>query len=160
MEEIIIYIAGLIAGILSVLLVYYYNKYTEVLEENSSLTKENNSLSTKLLRKKRYDRKASLVWDDWHIKDNTNYKWSVTLYMNVIALSETNPNLYHFEIESIYSQNPNDPWSVKEYSDYFKKETNGGWFDISTINSKYKFNWITNQSKEEIRDSKLEELGL
>jgi hypothetical protein len=160
MAEIYLYIVGIVTGMFMILTSYYYSKYSDSLKENEKLVDENKKLNDKLSLRKRYEKKASIIWDTWHKKDSPNYTWAVTLYLKVVAMSDTNPNMFKFEVESHYSQNPNDGWSVNDYSNKFYEVTNDGWLDITIIRSNMKFNWISTHSIEEMRDSKLEDLGI
>jgi hypothetical protein len=61
-----------------------------------------------------------------------------------------------FEIISHASEENTDPWSIKEYKDWFNKNYGGGWIQLDNKN----LEWITVLSKSESRDIKLKELGI
>lgn len=164
------YLTGALTAFLGALLWIKSNKISGLkqkiknLEKNiNDLSEENNSLKAFKQKRTSKERKAVIIWDGWHKEKDPSYKWPVTFDLTVIASSESNPNLYQFWVDSIVNANKNpDSWGLKEYGDYFYRETNGGWMDISKISTygKIQFTWVLINTKEDIRDDKLEQLGI
>lgn len=169
MNNIYFYITGLLTAFFA-FLSWYYAKNIKTLKNNilglnkekDELIRENSDLKSFKERRKSKQRKAVFIWDGWHKEKDPSYKWKVTFNLKEVARSESNPNLYQFEVESIISGNDrgNDTWGLKQYSECFIREMNGGWMDVSRFNNNKKFHWVITESKEVLRDDKLEELGI
>lgn len=147
---------------------WYYAKNIKSLKVNiNSLTKEkekliseNKDLKAFKERRKSKQRKAFLVWSDIYELNKPSVKWSVTFYLKEVSTSDSNPNLVQFEVESFFSNRDNETLGLQDYTEFFMKKSNGGWIDTKNFNFNQKFDWIVAESKDAIREDKLDELGI
>jgi hypothetical protein len=141
MIYIIIYISGIITTLSLIGFFYQLSKSKEL---------EKNQLPKSIKPEKRT---ATYIWDGWHYSDNPSKKWSVNFELREVAISEDETKS-KFEVISVYSEELNDKWTIKEYSDYFMKKKGGGWLDTNSS----ELTWIKTTSRSEERNKKIEEI--
>jgi hypothetical protein len=152
------YLTGILTSLFAVLYFYTLSKLKRKDKEYNNLLDENKSL--KIFKDKRKQRMAVFSWPGWHNTKNPQHTWSVTFNLKEIARSENDPNMYQFEVISVISAEKKDTWGLKEYRDYFNREgIGGGWINLRNLGT-CKFHWVTTDTKENLRDDKLEELGI
>lgn len=159
MENIYFYISGFVTAVFAILTLYYSNAFrkaknqiSEILSDKEAQSKELQKLIEYKESKTRY---ADYIWEGWCNSKTPHEKYGVVFHLKQIAKSESNPYLFKFEVVSILSQQKNDAWGTKEYSEYFYKEK-AGWLDTSKLGKN--FNWIVSKTKEEERDDKIDEI--
>lgn len=152
MENIYFYISGFVTAVFAILTLYYSNALRKAKKQISKILSENKALIEYKESKTRY---ADYIWEGWFNSKTPSEKYGVVFHLKQIAKSESNPYLFKFEVVSILSQQKNDAWGTKEYSEYFYKEK-AGWLDTSKLGKN--FNWIVSKTKEEERDDKIDEI--
>ena len=162
MEIIYFWMSGLLTGVATMIAFIKQSKYkkqltinNKILDVNKKLNSKLEDLSFKLTSKTTKERFADYMWQGWYPTAKPTEKYAVIFHLKQIAKSEEKPNLFKFEVVSVLSQQKNDAWGLKEYSDYFYKNY-GGWLDVSKLGKD--FNWIVTQTKQEIRDDKINEI--
>jgi hypothetical protein len=167
MSNIYFYIAGLATSFFAFLAWYYAmsiktHKLTidTLTKEKYNLIKENADLRLFKEKRKSKQRRGVLTWSGWHKTKDPSNKWTITLNLKEVAKSESDPNLYQFEVESVFSPEPKDQWNYDEYNNYFLRQHSNGWLNITRLASNQHFHWVINETKEDLRDDKLEQLGI
>lgn len=155
MEAIYFWIAGLLTGVFGMVAITKHQMYKKLLNINKKLNHKLEDTSTKLAKKTTKERFADYMWQGWFPSTKPTEKYAVLFHLKQIGKSEEKPNYFKFEVISVLSQQKNDAWGLKEYSDYFYKNY-GGWLDVSKLGKD--FNWIVTQSKQEIRDERINEI--
>jgi hypothetical protein len=156
------YLTGILTSLFAVLYFYTLSKLKTKNKKYSNLLAENKSLKTFKDRRLSKQRLAVFKWPGWHAIKNPQHTWSVTFNLKEIARSETDPDMYQFEVISVISADKQDTWGLEEYRDYFNREgLGGGWINLRDAGTNGKsFHWVTTDTKENLRDDKLEELGI
>lgn len=168
-EEVLFYILGFVTAIYFIRAANWKSKYKKLLSEKDDKDKDILKLKEKVTSLSKYKeereskkRRARLVTTGWHHSSETNNPnkktWDVVFELKEIALSVDEENKSKFEVIDVFSKNTDgdDAWGKANYSDWFMKNKGGGW-----INTKGKnFEWVTHLSTSEMRDDKLDELGI
>lgn len=159
MENLYFYISGFVTAVFFILSIYYSNAFRKAKKEISKILSDKEAQSKELQKlieyKESKTRYADYIWEGWYNTKTPHEKYGVVFHLKQIAKSEDNPNLFKFEVVSILSQEKNDPWTIKDYSEYFYKEK-AGWLDTSKLGKN--FNWVVSKTKEEQRDDKIKDI--
>lgn len=168
-SEILFYLLGFVTAIYFIRSANFKAKYKKILEEKDGKDRVILKLSEKVSALSKYKeereskkRRARLVTTGWHKSsesDNPKKKtWDVVFELKEIALSVDEENKSKFEVVDVFSKNTDgdDGWGRKEYTDWFLKNKGGGWVKTNGTN----FEWVTHLSTSEMRDDKLDELGI
>ena len=169
--EILFYISGVITTISLVGFIYYRSKYINTLlihsnkdDEILKLKDQNRLLLEYKSNRESKKRTGKLKTDGWHmVKDNDkpNKKtWEVVFELKEVGQSIEDEHKYKFDVINVFPDDTSsaigDVWKKEDYINWFNGHYGGGW-----INTKSKsFEWVINLSKLEIRDDKLDELGI
>ena len=93
-------------------------------------------------------------------KDPKRYTWNVTFELREVAQTP-NSSKVQFKVIGIYSdskdEHPMDDRTYKHYEAWFLGNFAGGWIDTKQNKG---FEWVDTTSKTEIRDDKLDQLGI
>ena len=157
------YISGIItsASIFIALLSFFAMKSLKMSVDEKDktivrLVNENSNLIKYKREKENKKRKAKFKSVGWHKTDTPGKKWDVYYEIREIGQSVDEKEI-QFEIINVFSENLTDGQSdIDHYKKWFTDTSGGGWLSIDNKN----LEWITSTSKTEIRDDKLEELGI
>lgn len=167
--EVLFYVLGFITAVYFIRSTSFKAKYKELLKEKDSknetivkLTEKVKSLAKYKEERESKKRRARLVTTGWHHSSessNPNKKtWDVVFELKEVAVSVDEESKSKFDVIDVFSKNTDgdDAWGSKNYIDWFMKSKGGGWIKTDGKN----FEWVTNLSKTEIRDDKLDQLGI
>ena len=160
----ILYISGIITALSVVAAFLYRSRYDYQQKIIKNLTEEISELREYKEEKESKKRKGMLVSKGWYrVKDEEDpnkYTWDVSFELKEIAQSPSNEHKIQFKVVGIYSESQSEqPMSDKTYEHYeawFLGNYAGGWVDTKSKD----FEWIDTTSKTEMRDDKLDQLGI
>lgn len=103
--EFLFWISGVITtiSVVGCIHFYYRNESPKLKTENKSLREELEKVKTTLSSHFSFKRKAKYIWDNWHLKDDPNKTWSITLELSELMQSEDESKI-KFEILDIVSE--------------------------------------------------------
>lgn len=169
-EEILFYILGFVTAVYFIRSVSFKSKYKGLLSEKNNKDEVILKLKEKVATLNRYreereskKRRARLVTTGWHQLSETNNPnkktWDVVFELKEIATSVDDENKSKFEVIGVFSKNTDgtDAWGESNYIDWFMRNKGGGWINTAV---KRNFEWVTHLSTSEVRDDKLDELGI
>lgn len=160
--DILFYISGIITASSIIGLFIYRSKYINLKEGEDIKSKLIVSLQSYKTNKESKKRRAKLTTTGWHVSSESNSTnktiWDVVFELKEVAQSSDDEKKFKFEVLDVFSaeKDGNDNWKSDDYIKWFTKTTGGGWVDIESD----KFEWITLTSKSEIREDKLDQLGI
>lgn len=167
MSEVLLYISAVITT-LSIVGCFYFKsiskKNTKLYkDQESEIMRLANQVSTLQRVVNKYkglapaNRRALLEWDGWHTENNLSKTWKTSFELREVGLSEDETKS-KFEVISVTSENMKDKSSKTEYEKFFLKKTGGGWVDTKNPGNQMKLTWITEQSKSQQREIKLNQI--
>jgi hypothetical protein len=156
METLYFWLSGFLCGFFALLSFTNSLKLKRLSKKLKDTVSQLSEAQKELLLKKSKLRFADFRSEGWYKTSDPRTKWAVNFHLKEIGRSESNENLFKFEVVSVSSELPNDTFSTTTYIDMFNKKLSYGWLDISELGKN--FNWIATQSKEEIRDEKLKDI--
>jgi hypothetical protein len=170
MLEVLIYISAVVTT-LSIVGCFYFKskskKNTKLFkDQESEIMRLANQVTTLQRVVNKYkgltpaNRIALLEWDGWHKEKEPNITWQTKFELREVGISEDETSS-KFEVISVTSENIKDVWGKTEYEKYFLKTTGGGWINTQNpgrTGQKMKLIWITDQSKSQKREMKLNQL--
>jgi hypothetical protein len=170
MIEILLYISGIITTLSIVGCFHFKSKSKKNIkiqkDQDSEILRLTNQVTNLQRVVNRYkgltpaNRIALLEWDGWYKDKEPNITWQIKLELREVGISEDETSS-KFEVISVTSENMKDPWGKAEYEKYFLKTTGGGWINTKTPSrsgQKMKLIWITDQSKSQKREMKLNQI--
>jgi len=162
--EIVFYISGIITALSLVAAFFYRSTYSSQQTTIKNLKRELISLREYKESRESKKRKGMLLTKGWYMtseeKDPKRYTWNVTFELREVAQTP-NSSKVQFKVIGIYSdskdEHPMDDRTYKHYEAWFLGNFAGGWIDTKQNKG---FEWVDTTSKTEIRDDKLDQLGI
>jgi type II secretory pathway component PulC len=156
MTQLLLYFSGIVTTISLFGLIYYRNKFEKISVKFETLLKESSDVINEKKERESLKRLAKYTWTGFHYTSKPNVNWDAVYELKEVAQSEDGKKS-KFEVISVTSKNTDEKEDIEWYEDWFIKKTGGGW--IETANNS-KLEWITTLSKSEMRNIKLNELGI
>jgi hypothetical protein len=158
LTPIILWASGIFCAFCTMKMIQYREKNEMLLKKLKTITDEKNEIAEKLEPFIENCRIAVWEWKGWHLKNNPNKKWTITLRLKEVERSLTNSHYSRFEVLSHIASNNNGNDTTSYYSETFYKKFKGGWLDTSNNNKE--FQWVSAVDVATTRKLKLQRLGI